>query len=48
MVLGLVFAFVSAVLSVKWMVGYLNRYGLELFGYYRIAIAGMAWWVFLQ
>jgi undecaprenyl-diphosphatase len=46
MVLGLVFAFVSAVLSVKWMVGYLNRYGLELFGYYRIVIAGVAWWVF--
>ena len=46
MVLGLVFAFVSAMLSVKWMVGYLNRYGLELFGYYRIAIAGVAWWIF--
>ena len=48
MVLGLVFAFGSAVLSVKWMVGYLNRYGLELFGYYRIAIAGVAWWVFFM
>ena len=48
MLLGLVFAFVSAMLSVKWMVGYLNRYGLELFGYYRIAIAVLAWWVFLQ
>jgi undecaprenyl-diphosphatase len=46
MALGLVFAFVSAVLSVKWMVGYLNRYGLELFGYYRLAIAGVAWMVF--
>ncbi len=46
MALGLVFAFVSAVLSVKWMVGYLNRYGLELFGYYRIAVAGVAWLVF--
>ena len=48
MVLGLVCAFVSAVLSVKWMVGYLNRYGLEVFGYYRIAIAGVAWWVFFM
>ena len=48
MVLGLVFAFVSAVLSVKWMVAYLNKYGLELFGYYRLAIAGVAWWVFLR
>ena len=46
MALGLVFAFVSAVLSVKWMVGYLNRYGLELFGYYRLAIAAVAWMVF--
>ena len=46
MALGLVFAFVSAVLSVKWMVGYLNRYGLELFGYYRIVIAGVAFWLF--
>ena len=39
MVLGLLFAFIAAVLSVKWMIRYLNRYGLELFGYYRIAIA---------
>jgi undecaprenyl-diphosphatase len=39
MALGLLFAFVSAVLSVKWMIRYLNRYGLEVFGYYRIAIA---------
>ena len=46
MALGLVCAFVSAVLSVKWMVGYLNRYGLELFGYYRIAIAAVAWFLF--
>ena len=46
MALGLFFAFACAVLSVRWMVGYLNKYGLELFGYYRIAIAGVAWWVF--
>lgn len=46
MALGLLFAFASAVLSVRWMVGYLNKYGLELFGYYRILIAGVAWWVF--
>lgn len=39
MALGLLFAFVSAVLSVKWMIRYLNHYGLEVFGYYRIAIA---------
>jgi len=39
MALGLLFAFISAVVSVKWMIRYLNRYGLELFGFYRIALA---------
>lgn len=36
---GLVFAFIAAVVSVKWMVAYLNRHGLEAFGYYRVALA---------
>ena len=35
---GLLFAFISAVLSIKWMVSYLNRHGLAIFGYYRVAI----------
>ena len=39
MTTGFVVAFVSAVLSVKWMVSYLNRHGLSLFGYYRVGIA---------
>ena len=37
--IGLFFAFVAAVASVKWMVTYLNRHGLAIFGYYRVALA---------
>ena len=36
---GVLFAFVSAVASVKWMVAYLNRHGLAIFGYYRVGLA---------
>jgi len=35
-IIGIVTAFFSAVAAVKWMVAYLNRHGLEIFGYYRI------------
>ena len=37
--IGLFFAFIAAVISVKWMVAYLNSHGLAIFGYYRVAIA---------
>jgi len=40
--IGVIFAFVAALLSVKWMVGYLNRHGLAIFGYYRVALALVA------
>lgn len=36
---GLIFAFGSAVLAIKWMVAYLNRHGMAIFGYYRVALA---------
>ena len=35
---GLVVAFVSAVIAVRWMVSYLNEKGFEVFGWYRLAI----------
>ena len=37
--IGFLTAWVAAVLSVKWMVGYLNRHGLGVFAWYRVALA---------
>ncbi len=39
MFLGFLFAFISAILAVRWMVSYLKNHGMAVFGYYRIAIA---------
>lgn len=35
---GVVFAFLSAVAAIKWMVAYLNRHGMAVFGYYRVCL----------
>lgn len=38
-VIGIISSFVSAWISVKWLLNYLTRHGLALFGYYRIILA---------
>ena len=39
MLIGSLASWVSAVIAVKWMVGYLKKHGMEVFGYYRIALS---------
>lgn len=45
MLVGTVAAWISAIIAVRWMVGYLKRNGLEIFGYYRLAIAAVVGWL---
>ncbi|MBR5522939.1 MAG: undecaprenyl-diphosphate phosphatase [Akkermansia sp.] len=39
MIAGTFTAWLSSIIAVKWMVGYLNRHGLSIFGWYRLAAA---------
>ncbi len=39
---GLIVAFISAVVAVRWMVAWLNDRGFEVFGWYRLAIGAGA------
>ena len=49
MLLGSVAAWISAVVAVKWMVSYLKRNGMEIFGYYRVLLAiAVAWALWTQ
>lgn len=44
---GFVAAWISAALAVKWMVAWLNRHGLTLFAWWRLASAALAAWLLL-
>ncbi|MCU1464346.1 MAG: Undecaprenyl-diphosphatase [Actinomycetia bacterium] len=35
-------AFILAVIAIRWMVRYLQRHGLEIFGWYRLVVAAIA------
>ena len=39
MLAGTFMSWLSAIIAVKWMVSYLKKHGLSLFGWYRIAAA---------
>lgn len=39
LLIGLGAAWLSAVIAVKWMVGYLNNHGMGIFGWYRVLLA---------
>ncbi|MBQ4613394.1 MAG: undecaprenyl-diphosphate phosphatase [Akkermansia sp.] len=41
MLAGTFTAWLSSIIAVKWMVGYLNRHGLSIFGWYRLAAAAV-------
>lgn len=39
--IGALFAFVSALIAVKWLISYLQHHDLKIFAWYRFAIAGL-------
>lgn len=48
LVLGFLSSWIAAVLSVKWMVSWLKSRGLSIFGWYRVALAGLVYFAVLH
>jgi undecaprenyl-diphosphatase len=40
-VIGMIVAMISAMLAVRWLVNFLNKHGLAVFGYYRLGLAAL-------
>ncbi|MBN2068126.1 MAG: undecaprenyl-diphosphate phosphatase [Opitutales bacterium] len=45
-VLGILIAWITAAISVKWLVNYLTKHGLALFAWYRVALAILIFAIF--
>ena len=41
LIIGIIVAMLSAALAIKWLVGYLNKHGLAVFGWYRLILAAV-------
>ena len=41
LIIGILVAMLSAALAIKWLVGYLNKHGLAVFGWYRLVLAAL-------
>lgn len=45
LVLGIVVATIAALITVRWFVGWIAQRGLEVFAWYRLALAAVVFWV---
>ncbi|HMP75340.1 MAG TPA: undecaprenyl-diphosphate phosphatase [Kiritimatiellia bacterium] len=42
---GFVVAFLSALAAIKFFIRFVSRHGLSAFAWYRLAVAGLVWWM---